>query len=356
MKKQPFFSVVIPVYNVEPYLEKAVNSVLNQTFQDFEIILVNDCSTDNCKKICEDFDIQYEKITAVFHDKNRGLSAARNTGMDYAKGQYIWFMDSDDFVDCTLLEDVYCSINKNRADIVVFGLIEEYYDQHNVLHHTKQICPKQIYMDTQSEMRKQIIDLEMQTLYGYAWNKFYSLDRINALNLRFEQVVLIEDIFFNVKYCNDANSMNILSIAPYHYNKRVDNSLTAKFVPDYYKVHRERINLIYSQYCEWKLCDENVKQKLAVLYTRYIFSALQRNCDRRAEMNYKQRKIWLKSVFNDALFNELIPFGESKSELLNIMMYLLKTKKIMLCMILGRFIYIVKNKMPMLFAKIKQRR
>ena len=122
MKKQPFFSVVVPVYNVEPYLKKAVKSVLNQTFQNYEIILVNDCSTDNCKLICQEFATQYEQVSLINHEKNCGLSAARNTGMKYADGQYIWFMDSDDFVDCNLLAEVYCSLEKNKADILLYSV------------------------------------------------------------------------------------------------------------------------------------------------------------------------------------------------------------------------------------------
>lgn len=356
MKKQPFFSVVVPVYNVELHLKKAINSILEQTFQDFEIILVNDCSPDNCKQICEAFARQYENISLVNHEKNSGLSAARNTGMSYACGKYIWFMDSDDYVENHLLEDVYHSLEKNPADVVVFGLVEDYYDQNNVLHHSKTVCPKKCYMSNQVEVREQMIDLEMQTLYGYAWNKFYLLDRIKRLQLKYEKITLIEDILFNVKYCMDIQSMNILSITPYHYNKRMDNSLTGKFVPDYYELHRQRIELIYNQYMQWNLCTDSVKQKLAVLYSRYIFSALQRNCDKRAKMNHKQRINWMKAVFKDSLFKELLPFGDSKSKIVKIMIVLLKNERTSLCLLLGRLIFVVKNKLPMVFAKAKQRR
>lgn len=356
MRKQPFFSVVIPVYNVEPHLRKAINSILEQTFQEYEIILVNDCSTDNSKGICEVFTKNCENITLVNHEKNCGLSAARNTGMKYACGKYIWFMDSDDYVENNLLEEVYHSVQKNQADLVVFGLVEDYYDQHNALHHSKTVCPKTSYLSNLLEVRKQMIDLEMQTLYGYAWNKFYLLDRIKKLQLKYENITLIEDILFNVEYCMDIDSMNILSIAPYHYNKRMDQSLTGKFVQDYYKLHRKRIELIFHQYMQWDMCTDSVKQKLAVLYSRYIFSALQRNCDKRAKMNHKQRKKWMEHVFQDPLFQELISFGDSSSVIVKIMIVLLKYERTGFCLLLGRFIFVIKNKLPMVFAKVKQRR
>ena len=91
-----FFSVIIPIYNVEDYLEQCVNSVLNQTYKDLEIILVNDGSKDKCPEMCDDFAKKDERIL-VLHKKNGGLSSARNFGMDHASGKYILFLDSDDY-------------------------------------------------------------------------------------------------------------------------------------------------------------------------------------------------------------------------------------------------------------------
>lgn len=356
MNNRPFISVVMPIYNVEKHLEKAIESVLAQTFQNFEIILVDDCSPDSCPQICDAYVSKYEKISVIHHEKNKGLSGARNTGLDVAKGEYIWFMDSDDYVDSDLFQHVYEAEQKNPAEVTVFGLTEEYYEQDDTLHHTQQVYTQERYYKSKEELREAIIDLEVKTLYGYAWNKFYNLDRIREMNLQYEKISLIEDILFNVKYFMDMERMNILSIAPYHYNKRMDNSLTGKFVPGYYELHKKRIELIYNQYLKWDLCSDNVKQKLAGLYARYIFSSLQRNCDKRAKMNHKQRKVWMNEVFQDRFFRELIPLGYSDSKLVKVMLHLLKTERTELCLILGRFIFIVKNRMPMIFAKVKQRR
>ncbi len=356
MENKPFISVVMPIYNVEKHLETAVNSVLNQSFQDFELILVDDCSPDKCPGLCDEYALKYEKVSVIHHEKNKGLSEARNTGLEVANGEYIWFMDSDDYVELNLFEEINTSIQKNRADVVVFGLIEDYYNQDDTLHHSHSVCPREQYYETRDELRRSIIDLEVQTLYGYAWNKFYRLDYLKEIGLKYEIVTLIEDILFNVKYCMNIEKMNVLAITPYHYNKRMDNSLTAKFVPAYYELHRRRIELIYNQYQEWNMCSDEVKSKLATLYARYIFSALQRNCDVRAKMKFKDRKQWMKSVFYENVFNEIIPYGKPESSVLKIMISCLKNKRVYGCLILGRFIYIVKNKLPMLFAKVKQNR
>lgn len=356
MNNRPFISVVMPIYNVEKHLEKAIESVLAQTFQNFEIILVDDCSPDSCPQICDAYVSKYEKISVIHHEKNKGLSGARNTGLDVAKGEYIWFMDSDDYVDSDLFQHVYEAEQKNPAEVTVFGLTEEYYEQDDTLHHTQQVYTQERYYKSKEELREAIIDLEVKTLYGYAWNKFYKLDYLRRIGLRYENITLIEDILFNVKYCMNIEKMNVLSITPYHYNKRMDNSLTSKFVPTYYELHRERISMIYEQYTQWGLCDEVVKGKLATLYTRYIFSALQRNCDERSRMKSKQRKNWMKAVFQEELFNALIPYGKPESKVLKIMIFGLQHKSVLLCVGLGRVIYIVKNKLPMLFSRVKQKR
>lgn len=356
MDKKPFISVVMPIYNVQRHLKQAIESVLSQTFQDFEIILVDDASPDNCPNICDEYVRNHEKISVIHHKKNQGLSVARNSGLDVANGQYIWFMDSDDYVDDDLFQKVYDSIQVNTAQVVVFGLVEEYFDQEDKLHHIKRICPEEMFLKTSEDVRNVIIDLEVQTLYGYAWNKFYSLDYLKKIGLKYEKITLIEDIQFNVKYCTEIEKMNILSIAPYHYNKRMDTSLTNKFVKDYYELHWKRINMIFQQYCEWGKCTDEVKEKLAALFTRYIFSTIQRNCDKKANMNLQQRKVWIDTLFKDELYNELIPYGKSQSTILQIMINALKNKKAVFCLVLGRVIFITKNSLPMLFSRVKQNR
>ena len=96
---RPKYSIVLPVYNVEKYLKRAVESVLNQSYKNFEIILINDCSSDGSQAICSEYCEKDPRISLINHSKNKGVSAARNTGYLAANGEYIWFMDSDDYVD-----------------------------------------------------------------------------------------------------------------------------------------------------------------------------------------------------------------------------------------------------------------
>ena len=290
----PFFSIVMPVYGVEKYIAKAIDSIKGQTFTDWELIVVNDCTKDKSGEIAEEAAKADNRIRVVHHDINRGLSAARNTGITESGGNYIWFMDSDDYVDNSILKSVFDSLQQNPAQIVVTGLSEEYYEPDGKFSYAHEVLPDEHCFTNKKQVRGYIIKLEQSTLYGYAWNKFYNLSYLKEIGIEYETVTLIEDIVFNAVFCMDIESMNTIAAAPYHYAKRLDNSLTNKFVPDYFKLHRRRIEMIYKQYEYWGMCTEQVKSVLGALYARYIVSAVERNCDPRSGMNHKDRKDFVK--------------------------------------------------------------
>ena len=118
-------SIIVPVYNVERYLGKCINSILNQTFADFELILVDDGSTDRSGYICDDYKKKDNRIK-VIHKENGGLSSARNAGLDIAKEKYIGFVDSDDFINKNMYEFLYKDIKVNNSDIAICDYEEVY--------------------------------------------------------------------------------------------------------------------------------------------------------------------------------------------------------------------------------------
>lgn len=355
--ERPFFTVIMPAYGVEKYLEKAVESIKKQTFGDWELIIVEDGSPDKTGEIAERLQKTDARIRAVHHEKNKGLSEARNTGIDAGSGKYIWFMDPDDMVDNDLLQNVYDSLSKNPAKLVVFGHLEEYYNEDGSFAYAHEIKPEKKQFANPKAIHNYMIRLEQETIYGYAWNKMYDLAYIREKNLRYETVRLIEDIVFNIQYCNDIDSMNLLDITPYHYAKRMSGSLTTKFVPDYYPVHRRRIEMLLEQQRYWGTDNKPNCAILGGLYGRYILSALERNCDKQSGMNGKDRREFCKSVFQDPLFQKLLPGAEAKdSRVLKIALKCLNTKSAVLCTAFGRVVHIVRTGMPMVYSKTKSGR
>lgn len=354
---EPFFSVVMPAYGVEKYLEKAVKSVKEQTFEDWELIIVEDGSPDRTGELAEKAKETDDRIRVLHHEKNKGLSPARNTGMAAAKGKYIWFMDPDDYVEKDVLEKVYESLEENPAELAVTGHVEEYYDSEGKLKYTNSVKPERHYFGEQKELREYMIYLEQETLYGYAWNKFYSLEHIRKEGLQYENVRLIEDIVFNIQFCMDIKRMNVLDITPYHYAKRMEGSLTTKFVKDYYPLHRRRIAMLYEQQKYWNTDTSQTLEILGSLYGRYILSALERNCDKRAEMNSRDRRKFCKEVFEDELFESLIPNAKARdSRALKLVLACLNKKSAFFCMAMGRVVHIVRGSLPMIYSKVKSNR
>ncbi len=358
MTKAPFFSVVMPAYGVEKYLEKAVSSILSQTIKDFEIIIVDDCSKDNSGIIADELSKSNENIKVIHHKENQGLSGARNTGLRAASGRFVFFMDPDDVVEPTLFESVVKALEKSESKVVVFGMVEDYYDANDNLNNSKEIkyCNETLYLDSAEKVRAEVINLEKATFYGYAWNKMYDREYLNKIGATFETVTLIEDIMFNISVFNEIESLIILNTAPYHYMKRMDGSLTNKFVPEYYDLHRRRVATILEQYKAWGLVNDEVRCALGCIYVRYIFSAIQINFDKRSGMNLFNRIRFIYTIYKDELFEELIPVTHSNNKAVKVMLLLLKKHSYIGTLALGRVIYVVKNKMPMIFSRLKQNR
>jgi len=140
----PKVSIILPVYNVEKYIAKSIQSVLNQTYQDFELLVIIDGSPDNSKQIAESF--KDDRIT-IYEKPNGGLSDARNYGLERAKGEFVYFMDSDDWIEPNLLKDTVCVFEKNEIDFVVFGYFLDNEDLKGNLISTDEILTKNIQFD-----------------------------------------------------------------------------------------------------------------------------------------------------------------------------------------------------------------
>lgn len=350
-ENRPFISVIAPIYGVEEYLSRAIGCILDQTYNDFELILVDDKSPDGCSAICEKVAAENGNVTVLHHEKNLGLSAARNTGLAAATGEYIWFFDPDDYVDTDFFKRIKEATEKTPAKVYLFGLTEEYSDANGNVQSTKTISPEDKFLSGKDAVRKEVLSLEKNTLYGYAWNKVYAADLLK--DIRFKDITLIEDIDFNVRVFEDLDSLRILPIAPYHYNRRYSGSLSLKYLGDYFELNRKRIQLLYDQTERWGMCDETARGEIALLYTRYIYSAITRSFDNRSKMTAAKRREWLRSVFAEELFKDTVPYGNAKSIYMKIMVSALKKHKVRTSILIGRAIHIAKNLMPMLFSKLK---
>lgn len=356
--KRPFISIILPVYGVENYIADAINDIRSQSFDDWELIVVDDCTLDKSIDIAKSLIEDDPRVRFVAHQHNQGLSAARNTGMQYARGDYLWIPDPDDRFDVHLLYDAVQSLQNHPADLLLFGHTQEYFDADgNFLYQNKLSLDAKVF-DRAEDLQRIVLELEKETHLGYVWNKLYRRDLIEDKQLTFlDEVPLIEDILFNVAYIENIATMNALATTPYHYAKRVKANLTNAFVPQYYEMHRKRIAALEGLFEKWSIFDHTARTTLGALYGRYILSSLERNCDSRASLSHEDRKNWCKNVFCDPLYNELIPYARAGTSIpLKLCLFALRKKSTALCLILGRVIHAVQTHALPLFTKLKSGR
>lgn len=222
----PKISVILPVYNVEQYIAKSIHSVLNQSYIDFELIVVIDGSKDNSEVIAREFE-KTDLRVKVYTKPNGGLSDARNYGLNMATGEFIYFLDSDDWIEPNLLEDNIKMLEDKNLDFIVFGFYQDNVDSNeqlieNIPHipeNNEWINSEPIYFTPY-----------MLNILGYAWNKIYRKGYLDKHQIKFTiGVSLVEDILFNAKVYQYADRIVFNRQAYVHYIQRPVTTLTKQF-------------------------------------------------------------------------------------------------------------------------------
>lgn len=234
------FSVIVPVYNIEAYLPRCVDSILSNSFQDYELILVDDGSTDRCAGICDAYAAKDERISAI-HKPNGGLVSARNAGICHARGAYILYVDGDDWVSPDWMSTVEAVIAKAPAqpDVVAFGF-EKVYSDHVRTHlpnlaegfYDRKMLEQQVFPRIVIDRR---LDYGDAIIFQSSWNKAYKKELLQAHHCMDEGIRLSEDNAFVFECCLCANSIAVCHDVLYHYNKLNPTSIRSKTDLERYK-------------------------------------------------------------------------------------------------------------------------
>ncbi len=217
----PLFSFIIPAYNAENNLEKCVDSLLKQSCSTFEVLLVNDGSLDGTAGICDRYSSTDPRIK-VFHKQNAGVGAARNTGLDHVSGEYICFMDADDWIEPDFLEQFMKHIEPGEALVIfnhyVIGKRKIYkkHDHEDVVYRSRDFSG---LFNSLNFLRN-----------GYVWSKIYSAAIVKEQGIRFDEGIhFAEDLLFNLEYLRCVQTVKFLNYAGYHYLHNVTTSLSASY-------------------------------------------------------------------------------------------------------------------------------
>ncbi|MBT1179926.1 glycosyltransferase family 2 protein [Bifidobacterium vespertilionis] len=231
-------SVIVPVYNVKPYLQHCVDTLLAQTYPAIEIILVDDGSTDGSGELCEDLG-KFDSRIRVLHKQNAGLGMARNTGLDAAKGEYVMFVDSDDFVSPHMVKRLYEQMVRNDADTSYCGYVEYFDDDHMIQKPSAYDCKvfhgDAIIHDVLLNMvASEPSAVEEIPLSVSVWHALYSMHIINKYAIRFpsERQYISEDIVFNIAYLQRSQCVCYIKDCLYYYRQGRSGSLTQRYDAD----------------------------------------------------------------------------------------------------------------------------
>ena len=262
-KNKPLISVIVPVYKVEKYLKKCVESILAQSYTNLEIILVDDGSPDNCGKLCDEFSKKYSRI-CVIHKQNGGLSSARNAGIDIAQGEYIGFVDSDDTIEPYMYEKLYGAIYNDKTKLAVCAINYIYEDG-------KKVNKPPLGRNCKFDFYHAIVEMNTHRLFDMgACSKLYHKSLFD--DLRFPVGKLSEDYYIMFKIFDRAQSISYLDIPCYNYLQR-NNSIThsPKINHDHEYAAREQMIYLDKKYPELKIVSHTSYASAALtVYDFYI--------------------------------------------------------------------------------------
>lgn len=238
----PEISIIVPIYNSEKKLNRCIESILSQSFSDFELILINDGSSDSSKSICEFYQKKDNRIV-IINQQNQGVSAARNNGIGSANGKYIMFCDSDDYVDYKWCENLYNQIKKNPDALIVCDVQKSDKITNNTFSATEELSYYELYKIG---------------LSAYTPNKIYDASIIKNYNIKFdENCSFSEDVKFNIEYFKYCKRIILINQKLYYYdisdegltNSYKFNSFEKHLMPFYIRINnieKEKLN----EYCD----------------------------------------------------------------------------------------------------------
>ena len=239
MKEQPQVSIIVPVYNVENYIERCLNSLVNQTFKDIEIITINDGSTDKSLELLNKYAKEDIRVS-VIDLGDEGVSYCRNLGIEKANGKYIMFVDSDDWIDFNMVEVMYKKAEENNIDLVMCSYIREFKDhsKKKIFNLPEEIIYKEDKVKNEllrklvGPVKEELSNPEMLDALGTVWGKLYRADifkenKINFVDLK--EIGSAEDTLFNIFTFNYLKKVMFLNKPMYHYWRDNPKSVTSQY-------------------------------------------------------------------------------------------------------------------------------
>ncbi len=351
MSLNPIISVIMPVYNVKDFLENAIECVLAQSFDDFELIIVDDGSTDGSSQICDKY-VNTPRVK-VFHLENGGVAGARNFGLEKASGKYVAFFDSDDCTEPDMLAKMLECAQNTGAQIVISGFHMEYFENGRQLDYIVSDDDKTYNAD---EFKQAFYRLLKKNLLSTPWNKLYLKSFIDEHNVRFENI-LCEDIYFNLDLYANISTISVMSFSPYRWFRSRPGSETDKiYSPDLlWKTKKDVYTALLKLCKKWDLHNNNTYlADITCYYTDRLVQCVQEIMASKSHSR-KQKRAYIKTILSDSETKTALKIAKPSSKAMKICYIPLRLGNVTLSAIMGGSISFVKNRFSTLFYNLRSK-
>lgn len=344
-------SVIVPVYNCEAYITQCIESVLRQTFRDFELILVDDGSKDKSPEICERYALRDSRIKVIHKPNGGGAGEARNVGLDSASSPFISFIDSDDWIKADMLEKLWAAQQRDDSDLVICGYrnivssVNEVYN-FNTQYEAASICGNH-------EVKDFFIKYFPEGMVGYPWNKLYRLEIIRAHHLRFPKMRRLEDGIFNTEFFSYAEKITVLSDVLYNY--RASQQVEQRKLPkDFYSLMETFVKHYYHKLRQWGYQIEAVQKPIVYYFLNDFVGCLENIFFSSEYQSGKERMEAVKALRHARLVDYMLKQERTVGRYARIVLALFEKKHYMLMGLVIKVKILLKVRLYKLFQMIKK--
>lgn len=346
-------SVIMPVYKVEEYVGKAIESIQNQTLKDWEFFAVDDGTPDRSGEICDEYAKNDPRIK-VIHKENGGAPSARNVAIDMAKGKYFYFLDSDDWAEPTMLEDMVCLAEENNSQLVVTGYYIDTYYNDTEKFTQEQVADDAVY-NTAEDFRNAATLLFDRNLLYTPWNKLYLADYVKTNKLYFPKT-LWDDFPFNLSVVKDIERVAVSSEKYYHFIRKRAESETAKYNKNMFEKREEEHGWMVDLYKYWGIESEESQEFIARRYIERIIGCIENVTNKNCTLTAKEKRAEIKKMITSKTATWAVHTAKPNSKYMKILLIPIKMKAVLLTKWQSQFISWVKRTNTKSFAKLKAKR
>lgn len=294
--RSPQLSIVVPIYNAAAVLERCIRSILNQSFADFELILVNDGSKDNSLEICKRFATNDQRIVII--DKtNGGAGSARNAGLAVAKGEYIAFPDADDWLEPSMYQELMDAAHNKHSDLVICGM---YFWNEHALNDPKarrESKPDSVSFTSENECRANVMTfLPDSYTFGVPWNKLYRLETIRQNDITFCDLKRNQDAVFNLDFYHCIKSL--VTVPQPLYNYVIPAEEEKKYPKNFIDIKIIYYSRLIQKLRAWGVYTQEVKQYYDNRFFRHYWNAMGLCFQREWNLSREEKKMYIAGIFN----------------------------------------------------------